>query len=144
MSENAHRTTTEIRRILQPFYTTHPEAASALEDLLLQLERTIEQLSAEDPFRAFVLTLGSTNERATVLLERLEASALKDLAKAEKDKQARLLLDAQNKAGGQRTLREFVTQPGVAIALVSLLGNAVFIAYALLSGTPLPSEVLTP
>ena len=116
-------TPNEVRDALRTLHGSAPEAASLVEAHLDDLEDQVNLLANEDAFRAFVLEQARQAGATQSLLNRLDASLLRDVIALELARSELALQDAQDRATKAVTLQNAITQP-VVLAVIGVLSTA--------------------
>ena len=109
-----------IRTALRTVHLSAPEAGAVLEKAIDILTSRIEVLQSADPFRALVLSMAEAMTTSNSLSKDIRTSILEPLAKAEADKEARLLLEAQHFELRVSTWKQVLTQP-VALGIIGII-----------------------
>ena len=93
-----------------------------MEKQLEYLEDRVTLHTSEDAFRAFVLSQAQQAGVTQVLLQRIDATILAELARAESAQQEERLLAAKERAQRAGTVRQILSEP-VALAVVGVLST---------------------
>ena len=113
-----------VRAALRAVHTTLPESAAVLDRAIECLEARIAILQSADPFRALVISMAETMATSNALSRDLRATIVADLARAEADREARLLVEARLLESRGVTTRQVLTQP-VALGIISVVSVVV-------------------
>jgi hypothetical protein len=112
-----------VRSALAAVRGVAPESAAVLDRAIDSLFARVDALQSADPFRALVLSMAETMAASNALGRDIRASILADLARAEADREARLLLEAKQATERHATTRQVLTQP-VALAVIGVASTA--------------------
>ena len=112
-----------VRTALRTVHIAAPESAAVLELAIECLEARVAVLQSADPFRALVLALAETMATSNALSRDIRGSILADLARAEADRESRLLIEARGAIERHNTARGVLTQP-VALGVIGVVSTA--------------------